>query len=65
MTESRPPLPPPTGPRSPAGSIALVVRWLAPLSGLLTVLFADTAGAAVMMLVCLATTIMWLSLIHI
>ncbi|WP_270255257.1 MULTISPECIES: hypothetical protein [Kocuria] len=59
MTESRPPLPPPTGPRSPAGSIALVVRWLAPLSALLTVLFADTAGAAVMMLVCLATTIMW------
>lgn len=39
--------------------VVLAVRWLAPLSALLTVLFFDTAGAAVMMLVCLATTIMW------
>lgn len=39
--------------------VVLVVRWLAPLSALLTALFFDTAGAAVMMLVCLATTIMW------
>lgn len=39
--------------------VALAVRSLAPLSALLTVLFSDIVGAAVMMLVCLATTIMW------
>ncbi|MEX5300264.1 hypothetical protein RCG67_15990 [Kocuria sp. CPCC 205292] len=39
--------------------LALAVRWLGPLSVLLTVLFFDLVGASVMMLVCLAVTITW------
>ncbi|GAA1765520.1 hypothetical protein [Kocuria aegyptia] len=39
--------------------LALAVRWLGPLSVLLTALFFDTVGASVMMLVCLAVTITW------
>ena len=39
--------------------LALAVRWLGPLSVLLTALFFDAVGASVMMLVCLAITITW------
>jgi hypothetical protein len=39
--------------------LALAVRWLGPLSVLLTALFFDAVGASVMMLVCLAVTITW------
>lgn len=37
----------------------LAVRWAGPLSALLTAVFFDAAGAAVMMLVCLGITITW------
>lgn len=37
----------------------LAVRWAGPLSVLLTAVFFNIAGAAVMMLVCLAITITW------
>ncbi|MFE7629394.1 hypothetical protein [Kocuria sp. NPDC057446] len=39
--------------------LALAVRWLGPLSVVLTALFFDAVGASVMMLVCLAITITW------
>lgn len=39
--------------------LALAVRWLGPLSVLLTALLFDAVGASVMMLVCLAITITW------
>lgn len=39
--------------------LALAVRWVGPLSVLLTALFFDAVGASVMMLVCLAITITW------
>ncbi|MFI7743910.1 hypothetical protein [Kocuria rhizosphaericola] len=39
--------------------LALAVRWVGPLSVLLTALFFDVVGASVMMLVCLAITITW------
>lgn len=39
--------------------LVLAVRWVGPLSVLLTGLFFDAAGAAVMMLVCLGITITW------
>lgn len=39
--------------------LALAVRWIGPLSVLLTALFFDAVGASVMMLVCLAITITW------
>lgn len=39
--------------------LALAVRWLGPVSVVLTALFFDAVGASVMMLVCLGITITW------
>jgi hypothetical protein len=50
---------PPGRPVPAVRGIVLAVRWAGPLSALLTAVFFDVAGAAVMMLVCLGITITW------